>query len=109
VLSGDVPPALGDVADACAHRGGLGQQVVARDGGPARAGAQQGGEHAQRRGLAGAVRPEEADQFTGFDVDVDAPDGVDRRGAASSSLKCRVNPRVRITVASGFLGRACRP
>jgi hypothetical protein len=41
---------------------------------------QQRGEHAQRRGLAGAVRAEKPDQLTFGDVDVHAANRVHRTG-----------------------------
>ena len=70
-------PGLGDVADAAPDGAGVASQVGAGDGRVAAGRAQQRREHAQRRGLAGPVRAEEADDLAGVDVEVDATHGVD--------------------------------
>ena len=69
--------ALADVADPGAHQGRLADDVRAGDLGGPRGGRQQGRQHPQRGGLAGAVGPEKGHQLTGVDVDVHALDGVD--------------------------------
>ena len=67
--------ALRDIADPLADRLGLAAQVGAGHGRLARRGRQQRGEHAQRGGLAGPVRAEEAEDLAGADVEVDTADG----------------------------------
>ena len=79
-------PALGDdadlrdVADAAAHLARLADQVVTGDGRGAGARHQQGREHAQGRGLAGAVRAEQPDDLALGDIEIDAADRVNRTG-----------------------------
>ncbi len=51
--------------------------VVPRDLGRAGGRREQGGEHPQGRGLAGAVRAEEGDQLAGADLEVEAADRLD--------------------------------
>ena len=68
--------ALRHVADPPADADGVGDQVAAGDGGRAGGGLEQGGQHPQRRRLAGPVGAEEADDLPGVDVEVDADDGV---------------------------------
>ena len=65
-------------ADASPHLGRVALHVEAVDVGAAGGGAQQRGEHADRRGLAGAVRPEEAEHLPALDGEVDAVDGAHR-------------------------------
>ena len=67
VLAGD--------ADDAAHRGGLGDHVVAGHPGRAAVGAGHGGEHADGGGLAGAVGAEHAEDAARRDLEVDAGDG----------------------------------
>src|SRR5690606_30107202 len=77
---GDLVPraaALRNVADATADLAGLAQQVGARDRRPARVRRDQRREHPQRRRLAGAVRAEEAENFSLAHVQVDAAHCVD--------------------------------
>jgi hypothetical protein len=69
--------ALGDVADPPADADRIGDQVAAGHRGRSGAGLQQRGEHAEGRGLPGAVGAEETDDLTGGDVQVDADDGMD--------------------------------
>ena len=69
---------LGDIADLASHLHRLGAEVVAGDGRRSGARLEQGGEHAERGRLVGAVGPEEADDLAGGDVEVDATHGVDR-------------------------------
>jgi hypothetical protein len=71
-------PTLCDVTDAPTHLDRLGAQIVARDPSGARRRSQQRRQHAQRRRLAGAVRPEEPHDLTLGHVQVDARDSVDR-------------------------------
>ena len=71
--------ALRHVADAPAHLLRLADHVVAGHRRGARGRPQQGREHPQRRGLAGAVRAEEADHLALGHVEVDAVDGADLR------------------------------
>jgi hypothetical protein len=68
---------LRDVADAAPHLLGLLDHVEPGHRGGALGGTQQGGEHPERGGLAGAVRAEESDDLTLGDVEVDAVDGAD--------------------------------
>ncbi len=75
--------ALGDVADPAADLAGLGTQVGAGHGGGPAVGGEEGGEHAQRGGLACAVRAEEAVDLALRDVEVDAAHRVDGVGAAA--------------------------
>ena len=56
-------------ADRAAHGAGLAHDVVARDRRPPRGRRQQRAEHAHRGGLAGAVRPEQAERLTFLDVE----------------------------------------
>ena len=52
-------------------------------------------EHLQRRRLAGAVRPQEADDLAGRDVERDAVDGLDLpHPAADETLRRRLEPRL---------------
>ena len=85
--------ALADVADALADPVRLAAQVAAGDGGLAAGGRQQRGQHAQGGGLAGAVGPQEAEDFAGLDVQVDAGDGFD---GAAREVKVRRRPWVSI-------------
>ena len=64
------------VADAAPHLDRLGRHVVARDPGGPGGRPEQGDQHPQRGGLAGAVGAEEADDLTLGHVEVDALDGV---------------------------------
>src|SRR5699024_9621745 len=66
VLAGTV--LLADGADRGSHRRRLRGDVIAAHGGVAGAGLEQGGEHAQGRGLAGSVGPQERGQRSGWDV-----------------------------------------
>ena len=68
VLQGD--------ADAQPHRFGVVGDVVAGDDGSAAGGGDQGAEHPDHRGLAGAVGAQEAVDLAGLDVEVDAGDGL---------------------------------
>ena len=68
---------LADVADLVAHLGGVVQEVEARDGRLAAGRWQQRREHAERRRLARAVGPEEAEDLALLDVEVDSGDGFD--------------------------------
>ena len=75
--AGEGAAGLGHVADAAPHLRGLADHVVPGDGGGARRGLEQGGQHPQCGGLAGAVRAEERDDLALLDVEVDAVDGAD--------------------------------
>jgi len=66
-------------ADETAHGVGLGDDVVAEHAGAAGVRAQQGGEHADRGRLAGAVGTDQADNPALVDAQVDAVDGTDMR------------------------------
>ena len=79
VLQGD--------ADRPAHRAGLRLHVVARHPGPARRGPQQGGEHADEGGLAGAVGPEEPEDLALLHHEVDAGDRGQVAEAADEALR----------------------
>jgi hypothetical protein len=68
--------ALADVPDPAADLPGFGDDVVPGDLGAAGRRRDQGGQHPDRGGLAGAVRSEHGDQFAGLDVEADAPDRV---------------------------------
>ena len=70
--------ALRDVADPPADLLRLAPQVDAGDRRLARRRREQRREHPQRRRLAGAVRPEEAEDLARADLEVDAADGLDR-------------------------------
>ena len=70
------------------------REVAARTVAVPAVGGEQGGEHAQRGGLAGAVRAEEADELARRDVEVDARDGLHRPRLV---LKVRTSPRAWIT------------
>ena len=78
--------ALGDVADAPAHRDRRAAEIVSGDDGVARARGEQRREHPQRRRLAGAVGAEEADDLACIDVDVDAANGLDSTRAGGEAL-----------------------
>ena len=67
---------LAGEADEAAHGVGLGDDVVAEHAGAAGVRAQQRGEHADRRRLAGAVGAEHAVDGAGGDREVDAVDGA---------------------------------
>src|SRR5690606_38750865 len=69
---------LADVADAGAHGGGVGEDVVADDAGAAGARGDEGREQAQARRLAGAVGPEEGDELARRDAEAELADGLDR-------------------------------
>ena len=62
-------------ADRRPHRGALADDVVTRHARRARGGRQQRGEHQHRRRLPGAVRPQEAVDLAGRDLQVDPVDG----------------------------------
>ncbi len=64
-------------AQASADRGPVGDRVEAEDAQGAPARRRHRGDHAHRRGLAGAVGAEEAERLTGRDPDVDALDGLE--------------------------------
>ena len=68
---------LPDVADAGADVGGPLQDVVADDARRARGRRDEGGEHAEARRLARAVRPEEGDEFAAVDLEGQVGDGFD--------------------------------
>ena len=78
--------ALRDVPDPRPHGDRLASEVVPGDGGGARGRGQERREHAERRRLAGAVRPEEADDLADLDVDVDAANGLDATCAGGEVL-----------------------
>ena len=59
------------------ERLGLSNHVVAGHDGAARVGPQQGREDPHGGGLAGPVRPEEAEHRLGLHLEVDAVDGLD--------------------------------
>ena len=73
---------LRHVADLLAHLERVRQQVGACHRGRPRGRLEQRGQHAQRGGLARAVRPEEADDLALADGQVHAPDRLDRAPAA---------------------------
>ena len=79
VLQGD--------ADRPAHRARLGHHVVAGHPGPPGGRAQERGEHAHEGGLAGAVRPEEAEDLALLDDQVDAGDGGEVAEAPDEALR----------------------
>jgi len=60
-------------------------QVATGNGGFAIGGREQRGEHAERGGFAGAVGAEEAENFAGFDPQVNAGNGFDGSGAGAKS------------------------
>ena len=70
-----------------AHRVGLPNDVVSHDARSALVGAQERGQHADRRGLAGAVRPEQAENRARWHGEVDAvhgsgsPEDLDQAGS----------------------------
>jgi hypothetical protein len=70
-------PALGDVADPLADHLGLAPQVGARDRRLAGRRREQRGKHPQRRGLAGPIGTEEAEDLADADLEIDAADGLD--------------------------------
>ena len=92
--SGDLrvaAPLLADVADPLAHPAGLAEQVAAGNGRPAAGDREQGGEHPERRRLAGAVGAEEAEGLASLDVEVDAGDRLDGgRRPRKVRRSCRV-------------------
>jgi hypothetical protein len=65
-------------ADDLAHGLRVGHHIDAIYPGGAAVGLQQGGEHAHERGLAGAVRAEQAKDRARLDVEVDAIEGFGR-------------------------------
>ena len=69
--------ALGDIADASPHSDRVGPQIAPGHCGFATAWLEQGGEHPQGGGLPGAVGPEETDDLTGIDGEVDAAHCLD--------------------------------
>ena len=71
VRFGSIGGALAGQADLEPHRGRLAHDVVAHHLGVAGVGPQDSGQHAHCRGLAGAVRPEQAEHagLSGFEVD----------------------------------------
>ena len=73
--------ALGDISDAPPDAGRIDGQIEPGDGGVAGGWGEEGGEHAEDGGFAGAVGAEESDYFAGFDGEIDAADGVDGTGA----------------------------
>ena len=70
---------LRHVSDAAADLRGVALEVHARDPRLARGRADERREHAQRRGLAGPVGAEEAEDLASADLEVDASDGLDGR------------------------------
>ena len=70
VLAGD--------PDQLAHHMRVLLDVDAEDLGPAAVHRQQGREHLQHRGLAGAVRPEDTEDLAAADLEVDPVDGAQR-------------------------------
>lgn len=74
VLEGD--------ADAAADLVGLGYGVVAGDGDGAAGGEEEGDEHSDDGGFAGAVGSEEAVDFAALDGEIDVIDGLDGAEAA---------------------------
>src|SRR5690606_18254603 len=74
-----------DVADV-APDGGVGGEVVAADDGSALGGFDEGGEHPHRRGLAGPVGAEEAEDLSLLHGEVDAADGLDLLAAGLEDL-----------------------
>src|SRR5690606_27763949 len=68
--------ALADIADALPDLGGLLDDVVPGDGGGALGGGDEGGEHANGRGLARAVGAEAGEDLALADAQVDAFDGL---------------------------------
>ncbi len=67
---------LRDVADRPPHRAGLGADVVSRDGRPTGIALRQGREDAHGRRLAGAVRPEQAEDLALGDGEPDPVEGA---------------------------------
>jgi hypothetical protein len=67
---------LAGQADDASHRVGFFDHVVAEDGGGAGVGSQNGGEDPHRRGLAGPVGPEQAENGAFFDVERDTIEGA---------------------------------
>ena len=74
--------ALRHVADPRARRGGCVQQVQAGDLGAAAGGRQQAAQHAEGGGLAGAVRPQQAEDFAALHGEADV---VDRDESAEAA------------------------
>ena len=70
--------ALRHVADALLHALGIGRHVDAPDRSAARCRPQQAAEHANRRGLAGAVAAEKAEDLAAPDVERQSVDGHER-------------------------------
>ena len=79
---------------------GLGGDVdAAEPGDAARRGREQPGEHADGGGLAGPVGPEEAEDAPARNVDVDVPDGDERRRSDASGPRAGDEVAVRCPVA----------
>jgi hypothetical protein len=72
------PAALADVADPLADALSLAAHIEARDDGIAGGGFEERREHAHRRGLAGAVRSEEAQDHAPAHYQIHPGDGLDR-------------------------------
>jgi hypothetical protein len=71
------PDLLEGDADAPPDRGAVADDVDARDAGAAAGGREQGAQHAHGRGLAGPVRPEEAEDLAARDGEVDRAHRLD--------------------------------
>src|SRR6185312_4503758 len=79
------------VADAALDLERLSHRVEARDPHPSLAGLGQAQQHQDRRRLAGAVRPEQAEDLAGPDLEVDAVDG--RRALVALDQPGRLDDR----------------
>ena len=80
-------------ADLAANLGGLGQHVVAVDGGRAAGGTQHRAEDPQGRGLAGPVGTQQAINLAGPGVKADAAQGHELRRAADRNSAWSVRGR----------------
>ena len=101
--------ALADVADVAAHGRGVRDDVDARDRRGARGRADQRGQHAHGRRLAGAVRAEHGDELAGGDVEVDPAHGVHGLGLAHHEVLGESSgPDHGLFLSGGGTTRLCR-
>src|SRR5579875_3641624 len=77
---------LRDDADAFADGVGVSNDIVSGHDGGARTWGHQSSHHADERAFAGAVRPEEAENFATFDGEADVIDGLQRAEALAEVL-----------------------